>query len=229
MHWEWWFPPERREKPCRVSRGSVLSYIFTVNTSAFGGYLQLKVLNKKTSRPPSEGLWTPCVLTSLASMTVPTPTVRAMVGTLARSPSKNRALARMVSMASVFTRVLDTRLEPGSLKAMCPSGPMPAQERRSGQPCQCQGPTAARVGTPPPPGSAELPENPVSSPSPLGRCTEHMVFPSTPSCPLGTCYHPPKAKRGALRIASASPDHPSATSLSLLPTARGPATWTESQ
>lgn len=36
-------------------------------------------------------------LTSLASMTVATPTVRAMVGTLDRSPSKKRALARMVS------------------------------------------------------------------------------------------------------------------------------------
>lgn len=57
-------------------------------------------------------------LTSLASMTVPTPTVKAMVGTLERSPSKNLALASMVSMAKVFTRVLDTKLDPGSLKAM---------------------------------------------------------------------------------------------------------------
>lgn len=58
-------------------------------------------------------------------MTVPTPTVKAMVGTLERSPSKNLALARMVSMARVFTRVLDTKLDPGSLKAMWPSGPIP--------------------------------------------------------------------------------------------------------
>lgn len=58
-------------------------------------------------------------------MTVPTPTVKAMVGTLERSPSKNLALASMVSMAKVFTRVLDTRLDPGSLKAMWPSGPIP--------------------------------------------------------------------------------------------------------
>lgn len=51
-------------------------------------------------------------------MTVPTPTVRAIVGTLERSPSKNLALANMVSIANVFTLVLDTRLEPGSLKAI---------------------------------------------------------------------------------------------------------------
>lgn len=67
----------------------------------------------------------PKLLTSFASMTVPTPTVSAMVGTFERSPSKNRALAMMVSFARVFTRVLDTRLEPGSLKAMWPSGPIP--------------------------------------------------------------------------------------------------------
>lgn len=60
-------------------------------------------------------------------MTVPTPTVRALVGTLVRSPSKNRALAMIVSLARVFTRVLDTKLEPGSLKAMWPSGPIPAE------------------------------------------------------------------------------------------------------
>lgn len=58
-------------------------------------------------------------------MTVPTPTVSAMVGTFERSPSKNRALAMMVSFAKVFTLVLETRLEPGSLKAMWPSGPIP--------------------------------------------------------------------------------------------------------
>lgn len=58
-------------------------------------------------------------------MTVPTPTVRAIVGTFARSPSKNRALAMIVSLARVFTLVRETRLEPGSLKAMWPSGPIP--------------------------------------------------------------------------------------------------------
>lgn len=67
----------------------------------------------------------PKLLTSFASMTVPTPTVSAMVGTFEISPSKNRALAIIVSFAKVFTRVLDTRLEPGSLKAMWPSGPIP--------------------------------------------------------------------------------------------------------
>lgn len=65
------------------------------------------------------------LLTSFASMTVPTPTVNAMVGTFERSPSKNRALAMIVSFARVFTLVLETRLEPGSLKAMWPSGPIP--------------------------------------------------------------------------------------------------------
>lgn len=34
----------------------------------------------------------------------------------------------IVSFASVFTLVLDTRLEPGSLKAMWPSGPIPDRE-----------------------------------------------------------------------------------------------------
>lgn len=65
------------------------------------------------------------LLTSFASMTVPTPTVSAMVGTFERSPLKNRALAIIVSFARVFTLVLETRLEPGSLKAMWPSGPIP--------------------------------------------------------------------------------------------------------
>lgn len=51
-------------------------------------------------------------------MTVPTPTVRAMVGTLERLLPKKRALATMVSFARVFTLVLETRLEPGSLNAM---------------------------------------------------------------------------------------------------------------
>ena len=63
--------------------------------------------------------------TSLASITVPTPTVSAVVGTLDMSPPKNRALALMVSTARDLILVLDTSEEPGSLKAMCPSGPMP--------------------------------------------------------------------------------------------------------
>ena len=58
-------------------------------------------------------------------MTVPTPTVRAMWGTCEMSPPKKRALAMMVSCARVFTLVRDTRLEPGSLNAICPSGPIP--------------------------------------------------------------------------------------------------------
>lgn len=76
-------------------------------------------------------MWIYCILsfTSLASITVPTPTVRVMVGTLERSFPKKRALATIVSLARVFTLVLDTRLEPGSLKAMCPSGPMPKKTR----------------------------------------------------------------------------------------------------
>ncbi len=71
----------------------------------------------------------PFNLTSLASITVPTPTVRAMVGTLERSLPKKRALATMVSLARVFTLVLETRLEPGSLNAMWPSGPMPTERQ----------------------------------------------------------------------------------------------------
>lgn len=65
------------------------------------------------------------IQTSFASITVPTPTVSAMVGTLDKSPSKNLAFAMMVSFAKVFTLVLETKLEPGSLKAMWPSGPIP--------------------------------------------------------------------------------------------------------
>lgn len=37
----------------------------------------------------------------------------------------------MVSFASVFTLVLETRLEPGSLKAMWPSGPIPDRTERA--------------------------------------------------------------------------------------------------
>lgn len=63
--------------------------------------------------------------TSFASITVPTPTVRACFGTLARSPSKNLAFATTVSLAKVLILVRETRDEPGSLNAICPSGPMP--------------------------------------------------------------------------------------------------------
>lgn len=56
--------------------------------------------------------------TSLASMTVPTPTVRAAFGTLLTSPPKNLALASIVSTASDLMRVLDTSDDPGSLNAM---------------------------------------------------------------------------------------------------------------
>lgn len=69
------------------------------------------------------------LLTSLASMTVPTPTVSATVGTSEASSSKNRELAMRVSFARVFNLVLETRLEPGSLKAMWPSGPIPDKTR----------------------------------------------------------------------------------------------------
>jgi hypothetical protein len=50
--------------------------------------------------------------TSRASITVPTPTVNADVGTFVISLSKNRALAMIVSCAKVLTRVRDTKLEP---------------------------------------------------------------------------------------------------------------------
>lgn len=49
---------------------------------------------------------------------MPTPTVRAIVGTLVMSLSKNRALATMVSFAKDLTRVLETNDEPGSLNAI---------------------------------------------------------------------------------------------------------------
>lgn len=68
------------------------------------------------------------ILTSLASITVPTPTVRASFGTLLKSLLKNLAFASIVSTANVFTRVRDARLDPGSLKAICPSGPIPVHE-----------------------------------------------------------------------------------------------------
>lgn len=45
------------------------------------------------------------------------PTESAIFGTFDRSFSKNLEFARMVSYARVLTRVLDRKLEPGSLKA----------------------------------------------------------------------------------------------------------------
>ena len=66
---------------------------------------------------------------SLALSTVPTPTVRAVLGTLFTSLSKKRELAMMVSVVSVFWRVRDVSDEPGSLKAICPSGPIPPMKR----------------------------------------------------------------------------------------------------
>ena len=67
--------------------------------------------------------------TSSASRTVPTPTVKAIVGTLFTSPPKNLAFAMIVSLARVFTRVRDTSEDPGSLKAICPSGPIPVDDK----------------------------------------------------------------------------------------------------
>ena len=48
------------------------------------------------------------------------------MGTCDLSPPKNLALEIIVSCAKVFTRVRDTKEEPGSLKAMWPSAPIPA-------------------------------------------------------------------------------------------------------
>jgi hypothetical protein len=50
--------------------------------------------------------------TSLLSKTVATPTVKAILGTAEISLLKNRALARMVSYASVLIRVLEASEEP---------------------------------------------------------------------------------------------------------------------
>ena len=58
------------------------------------------------------------LLTSRASITVPTPTVKADLGTCWTSLLKKRALARMVSCARVFTRVRETRLDP-KYRAKC--------------------------------------------------------------------------------------------------------------
>ncbi len=45
------------------------------------------------------------------------------------SPPKNRALATIVSYASVLIRVRLCKEEPGSLKAMWPSGPIPPKNK----------------------------------------------------------------------------------------------------
>ena len=60
-------------------------------------------------------------------MTVATPTVRAWVGTWEISPPKNLAFATIVSFAKVLILVRDASDDPGSLKAICPSGPIPTQ------------------------------------------------------------------------------------------------------
>lgn len=65
------------------------------------------------------------IITSLASITVPTPTVSASFGTNDISLPKKRAFAANVSCVRVLTRVRDTKDEPGSLNAIWPSGPMP--------------------------------------------------------------------------------------------------------
>ena len=69
------------------------------------------------------------IITLLAAITVPTPTVNAVEGTLLMSPSKKRELAILVSRVRVFWRVREVNEEPGSLKAICPSGPMPPIKR----------------------------------------------------------------------------------------------------
>ena len=51
-----------------------------------------------------------------------------MRGTAATSFAKKRALARMVSYASVLMRVREASDEPGSLNAMCPSSPIPPRK-----------------------------------------------------------------------------------------------------
>lgn len=62
--------------------------------------------------------------------TYATPTVSASLGTLDTSPSKNLAFAIIVSYANVFTLVLDVNDDPGSLNAMCPSGPIPKLQHK---------------------------------------------------------------------------------------------------
>ena len=59
---------------------------------------------------------------------MPTPTVRAVVGTFEISPSKKREFTMIVSWVRVFTLVRELKDEPGSLKAMCPSTPTPPRK-----------------------------------------------------------------------------------------------------
>ena len=60
---------------------------------------------------------------------MPTPTVKAVLGTLFTSLSKKRELAIMVSVVNVLTRVRAHKEAPGSLNAMCPSGPIPPKNK----------------------------------------------------------------------------------------------------
>ena len=69
------------------------------------------------------------ISTLLAAMTVPTPTVSAVSGTFVMSPPKNREFAILVSRVSVFILVREASDDPGSLKAICPSGPTPPRKR----------------------------------------------------------------------------------------------------
>ena len=64
------------------------------------------------------------IMTSSASVMVPTPTVSAVLGTRLMSLLKKRALDFMVSMVRVLTRVREVREDPGSLNAIWPFSPM---------------------------------------------------------------------------------------------------------
>lgn len=69
------------------------------------------------STPCCKALALLCPLTMIrtfrADMIVPTPTVRAVLGTRWVSPPKKRELAIIVSWVSVFTRVRDVNEDPG--------------------------------------------------------------------------------------------------------------------
>ena len=69
------------------------------------------------------------IITFFASQTVPTPTVKAVVGTLETSPPKNLEFTMIVSFVKVASRVREVKEEPGSLKAMCPSTPTPPRNK----------------------------------------------------------------------------------------------------
>ena len=68
-------------------------------------------------------------ITFRASITVATPTVNASLGTFSESLSKKRELAMRVSCVSVLMRVREASDDPGSLNAICPSGPIPPRNR----------------------------------------------------------------------------------------------------